>query len=62
MGDQGGLADAPEGDESEDVETRVLPRRVEPGELGVAAEEDGAGDGEAAEVGPEALTPGPNRR
>src|SRR5215210_897035 len=49
-GDQGGFADASEGDEGEDVGARVLPGGVEAGELGLAADEVWAGDGEAAEV------------
>ena len=49
-GDQRRLADASEGDEGEDVGARVFPGGVEPGELGVAADEVRAGDGEAAEI------------
>src|SRR4051812_5536343 len=49
-GDQGGFADASEGDQGEDVGFRVLPGGVEAGELGLAADEMRAGDGEAAEV------------
>jgi hypothetical protein len=60
-GDQGGFADASEGDEGEDVDFRVLPGGVEAGELGLAADEMRTGDGEAAEVEVgEALTPGPS--
>ena len=49
-GDQRRLADASEGDEGEDVGGRVFPGGVETGELGLAADEVRAGDGQAAEV------------
>src|SRR6185369_1445417 len=49
-GDQGGFADSSEGDEGEDVEGWIVPGGVDAGELGVAADEMRAGDGEAAEV------------
>ena len=49
-GDQRRLADASEGHQGEDVDGRVLPGGVEPGELRLAADEVRAGDGEAAEV------------
>jgi hypothetical protein len=50
VADQGGLARAAEGDQGEDVGGGVVPGGVEAGELGFSAEEEGAGDGEAAEV------------
>jgi hypothetical protein len=50
VGDQRRFADASEGDQGEDVDGRVFPGGVETGELGFTADEEGAGDGEAAEV------------
>jgi hypothetical protein len=50
VADQGGFARAAEGDEGEDVDSRVLPSGVEPGELGFAADQERSGDGQAAEV------------
>ena len=60
VADQGGLAHASEGDEGEDVEAGVLPGGVEAGELGFPADQEGAGDGEAAEVEAEASPPVPS--
>src|SRR5215218_6918122 len=47
---QGGLAHSSECDEGEDMRFGVLPGGVEAGELGLPADQEGAGDGEAAEV------------
>ncbi|HEX3529077.1 MAG TPA: hypothetical protein VH988_18625 [Thermoanaerobaculia bacterium] len=49
-GDQGRLADASEGDEGEDVDGWIFPGGIEPGDLGLPADEMRTGDGQAAEV------------